>query len=47
MERRGTDSEWYLGLAQVCASFPALMRKAVRPSSAVAVRVMRVKRKGW
>ena len=46
-ERLGTDSEWKLGLAQDRASFPALMRNAVRPSSAAAVRVMRVNRKGW
>lgn len=41
-----TYSEEYLGPAQVRISLPAVRRNTVRPNSAAAVSVMRVKRNG-
>lgn len=42
-----TDSLWKRGLGQKPASLPALMRKAVKPSSTIATSAMRRKKIGW
>jgi hypothetical protein len=46
-KRVETHSEWYRGVGHVLCSFPAPIKNAVNPNSAIADNVINVNKKGW